>query len=477
MKRWSLICAAFVLGLLGFGLSSNADARPGGGSYGGGGSSYSSSGSGGSSAAVDMALLFILGPILIFAPVVRAALEKKAPPWEIKPTSQRPKLHDIAKRDPNFSQVLLEDFLFELYSRVHAGRSDAETLARLSPYLTPNTRVALSRRGGRATKSVEGVVVGGMSIDHYIVKGSTDHIYVDYEANYTETIERDGPDKRVGFYVRERWAFTRATEAQSPSPAKTLAFNCPSCGAPVANDEEDKCTHCGETNWGGRYAWRCSSILLVEEKSRAPTLSEYVPEEDGPALNPPAGTQAKFENLLKKHHGGSAKVFNARVEAAYHGLNDAWSSLQWDDARAFLTDRLWLSWRYWIRAYSDQDLRNQMLEAKLERVEIARVDSDPFFDVVVVRIYASAIDITVHAITDSLVAGYRNRRRSYSEYWTLIRPTGRDGSQADGACPNCGAMLSVEMVGRCDACRVKVQRGGEFDWVLSKVEQDEAYRA
>lgn len=54
--------------------------------------------------------------------------------------------------------------------------------------------------------------------------------------------------------------------------------------------------------------------------------------------------------------------------------------------------------------------------------------------------------------------------------------TGRDGSDADDQCPNCGAALTMQMAGRCDACRVKVQRGGDFDWVLSKVEQDEAYR-
>ena len=39
-----------------------------------------------------------------------------------------------------------------------------------------------------------------------------------------------------------------------------------------------------------------------------------------------------------------------------------------------------------------------------------------------------------------------------------------------------GAPLEVEMAGRCSACRVKVQRGGDFDWVLAKVQQDEAYR-
>ena len=41
-------------------------------------------------------------------------------------------------------------------------------------------------------------------------------------------------------------------------------------------------------------------------------------------------------------------------------------------------------------------------------------------------------------------------------------------------CPNCGAPLQIDQVGNCTYCRVKVT-AGEFDWVLSRIEQDEAY--
>ena len=41
-------------------------------------------------------------------------------------------------------------------------------------------------------------------------------------------------------------------------------------------------------------------------------------------------------------------------------------------------------------------------------------------------------------------------------------------------CPNCGAGLAINMAGSCSACNAKVT-SGDFDWVLSRIEQDEAY--
>ena len=65
--------------------------------------------------------------------------------------------------------------------------------------------------------------------------------------------------------------------------------------------------------------------------------------------------------------------------------------------------------------------------------------------------------------------------RAYTEYWTLIRGTHRRGpTRTDLACSNCGAPLDVNMAGHCKYCSQKVTTG-DFDWVLSRIEQDEVY--
>jgi predicted amidophosphoribosyltransferase len=45
---------------------------------------------------------------------------------------------------------------------------------------------------------------------------------------------------------------------------------------------------------------------------------------------------------------------------------------------------------------------------------------------------------------------------------------------AQKLCPQCGAELKINMAGRCEYCQAEVT-SGRFDWVLSRIEQDEAY--
>jgi len=64
--------------------------------------------------------------------------------------------------------------------------------------------------------------------------------------------------------------------------------------------------------------------------------------------------------------------------------------------------------------------------------------------------------------------------RAFSEYWTFMRRTGGRRKAEGTGCPSCGAPLDVNMVGECAFCGSHVV-SGEFDWVLSAIEQDEAY--
>lgn len=106
--------------------------------------------------------------------------------------------------------------------------------------------------------------------------------------------------------------------------------------------------------------------------------------------------------------------------------------------------------------------------------ELVDARTDAWLDAVVVRVCASGIDVT-QSEDGRVVSGDPRRERAYSEYWTFIRSARRQGApRDDAACPSCGAPLQVEMAGNCRACRAHVT-GGEFDWVLSKIEQDEVY--
>lgn len=396
-------------------------------------------------------------------------------PAKPKPVSLEP----LRSHDPHFSQILLEDFLYELYARAQESRTSADELALLAPYLDAKVRTALATRGRRTVVAVGGVIVGAMRVAKLVQEDGWDAIEVEYETNYTEAYAA-GSDpmasSRLGFYAKERWHFVRKQGVQSRKPDQTRGFNCPSCGAPVEQSQDDACSYCGEKHGTGDFDWLCNGIEILREETRGPTLTGYAPEEgtfDPTVLD--AERDAQMAALQAHDPEFDRTRFLARVEMIYHELNEAWSSLEWERARPYLSDRLWQSMRYWIHAYEEQSLRNQMLGAKVDRQEIAKVEHDPFFHSITVRVWASAIDQTIHRQSGAVVGGDANRPRDYSEYWTLIRSAQRRGAASvDANCPSCGAALEVNMAGSCEACGVKVT-AGQFDWVLSKIEQDEAY--
>ena len=104
-----------------------------------------------------------------------------------------------------------------------------------------------------------------------------------------------------------------------------------------------------------------------------------------------------------------------------------------------------------------------------------KVKLDSFYESITLRIFAQGYDYTVDS-NGRVVAGSNKNVRRWSEYWTFIRSTkAKPGpAHADLNCPNCGAPLKVNATGICEFCGGKIT-SGEFDWVLSKIEQDESY--
>ena len=156
-------------------------------------------------------------------------------------------------------------------------------------------------------------------------------------------------------------------------------------------------------------------------------------------------------------------------------LQVAWSSRDPLRIRPYVSDNLFQSMLYWLDLYAQARCRNVTEGARILRVDLACVTSDKHYDAVTLRLFASSIDYTL-SDEGKVLSGSRSRQRTYSEYWTLIRGSARKGqSRGDTSCPNCGAPLRIGMSGSCEFCRIKVT-AGEFDWVLSRIEQDDSYR-
>ena len=468
----------------------------GGGSYGGGGGS-----SGGGGGGFLLALIFEILPwpvkLLLFALIIgaviwRAMHSSKQSDWSsaaavpdiapytrtyvpqgARPVSARARLAMLRRFDPDFSIVLFEDFLYALYAEVRYARGRGQ-LARMSAYLAPDL---LARMSAVEPREVRAIVIGAM---RYVgVWGEADAspevtVEIELEANVGEASADPRSDRNV--YVVERWLLARRRSARSRPPARARVLDCPGCGAPLEAVIAGTCTHCKRVVSTGELDWVVRRATVEREESRPPLLTGDVEEEgtDLPTIVDP-GARASLGAISARDPSFVWTAFEQRIALVFAEFQVAWSARDLAKMRPYLSDNLFHAQMYWIAAYQQQGLRNMNENARIESIELARVESDAVYDAITVRVRAAGLDYTIADQGGRVVAGSRSRDRRYTEYWTLIRGAAKKGpTRTDRACPNCGAPLEIEMAGTCKYCRAKVTTG-DFDWVLSRIEQDESY--
>lgn len=514
----ALAAAAAVAGALLLLWLGEADARPGGGhSYSGGGGfsgggGYSGGGSsGGGSSSGGGELIYLLVRLIIEAPQIGvpvAAALIGGYIWFKRQTSADahaswdsvallvppppPAIEQIRQLDPQFSVVLFEDFLFRLYSQAHRVRHDATALAALAPYLSRSAREHLAARVPDGAPAGD-VVIGSLRTSQVLMPprlagpdgverfasrsgdGRPYYVKVTVEIEANMTVVAAG--KETTYYVREQWTLGRDAAAHSRPLGRARTFDCPNCGAPFQSSDEQTCAHCGEVVATGRFDWMVGSIALLHQETRPPLLGGYSPEVGtwGETITHPR-LDFSLAALRRDDPAFTDEAMASRLTRIYTELNAGWSEQDLARIRPFVSDGMYDYLRYWIAAYRRQKLINRLEGMKMTGWRYAKVTRDAHYDAITVRLWATGRDFTVHAESGAVVGGSRSTNRDYSEYWTLVRGASvRGAPRSDRRCPNCGADLKISMAGSCEYCQVHVT-SGEFDWVLSKIEQDEAYR-
>jgi Tim44-like domain len=488
-------------------LATDALARVGGGQgYGGGGSGGDGDG-GGLGALVYLLVRFLLWltiehpaigiplDIIVIALVIYWFARPKKKPVAI--TSSSPVLgldlgpgrapqqsitqafNQLRRFDPNFSEIIFTDFSYALYGRAHEARGKGKNaLDELSPYLSDAARASLLHLNAPNLKAVQGIIVGAMQVAD--VRGLATpkvEISLDFEANYTEFTPQAGDARgEMSYYVRERWDLERKRDVLSPPPEQVTALHCPRCGAPLQKDTAGACAFCGTRIESGEFQWYVRSIRTLSREARGPLLTSTVPEV---GTHYPTVTQPNFPAVRAAFEQNNPSFtwadFQARVRMIFNELQDAWSSLNWERARPHETDNIFQMHRYWIEAYKAQKLRNALDQYQITAMQPVKIKQDTFYQAITLRIFAQGLDYTVDQ-NGNVLAGSRTNMRQWSEYWTFIRNSKAKpvAARSDLNCPNCGAPLKVNATGICEFCGGKIT-SGEFDWVLSKIEQDESY--
>lgn len=500
-RRPALLAAALaILALL---ASDAAWARVGGGeSFSGGGSS--SGGGGGSSD--DSDLIFFLLWLCIEHPaigvpvtliVIVIAIVKKSSAsakkeWTTGAPSasayvppaqrgQRRQLERLRAQDPAFSSVLFEDFLYALYAAAHEARGRG-ALDELSPYLSPAARGRFHKAlpGAPRVIAVEGVIVGSMQVLRVSgVEGAADAVRVSvrFESNLTEAVAADaGQTRERRLYVAESWHLVRKKGAVSRPPDRARKIGCPSCGAALSAVRGNTCSYCQKVVDTGAFDWLVESVDVARRDEQPPAAGGGGGVESGtnlPTLIAPDAPD-RLRELGQRDPEFTLDAFKGRAEMIFRELQAAWSERDWLRVRPYVSDNLFQMQLYWIEGFKALKVRNVLDEVKVQRLELASLVSDAHYDAVTVRIFASCLDYVVRE-DGSLVRGNKQRPTAFSEYWTFIRGRGRSGRPSvEKRCPNCGAPQKIGQAGTCEFCQAKIT-SGEFDWILSRIEQDDVY--
>lgn len=478
-----------------------AFARPGGGeSYHGssssrssGSSSYhSTSSSGGGGGNVDSGLvlelillcfrypplgLLVVGGIVGWVIIQNRTGRSQAdwsvggPPVRVEAPTQaqasRRELTRLVEADPGFSLVLFEDFVYALYAELHVSRARGG-IGRLAAFLSPTVAQELY---DPSLERVDGVVIGAMRYQSVELGPERTFVTLELEANLTEA--RAGGAQR--YYVCDRLVVSRARTARSRPPGRTRKLDCPNCGAPLEGMRGTTCAYCHQEVGGGRLDWLVERVERTSTENQPPAVTTDVPESGNqlPTLVAP-GVEQRMAELTARDPATTPAALTARLGLVFNELQLGWSNRDLARIRPFVTDNLFQYFGYWIDVYLAVQARNVTENARILNIEPVDVLADAVYDAVTVRLFATSLDYTL-ADDGRLLRGSRSRERPYSEYWTLVRGHGVQGRpRAEPACPSCGAPLRIAMAGNCEYCHARVV-SGEFDWVLSRIEQDESY--
>jgi hypothetical protein len=169
-------------------------------------------------------------------------------------------------------------------------------------------------------------------------------------------------------------------------------------------------------------------------------------------------------------------AFAHRAKIGFDKIQKAWSNQDLSGVRAFLSDGVYERFSLQFDEQKALDYRNPTEPTFVLLPKVVELKSDGKFDVLTVRISASARDYRVRLSDHSKIAPDESHvSKGFVEYWTYARWTGaqtkpNSAGLIEGNCPNCGASIASTASAKCPACQAFL-RSGEHDWVLTEITQ------
>lgn len=188
-----------------------------------------------------------------------------------------------------------------------------------------------------------------------------------------------------------------------------------------------------------------------------------------------AGVDGKHEGIAAIHAHDPAfdeNGFLAQVQRLFFAVLEAWTALKPALSQGVMGSLIWEEQKAQVRDYVLKGWRNQLDKLSFTSAVIAGASSDSGFDTVTVRINASSCDYDIDA--RGIVIRGDTQPWDWTEDWIFQRPasavTGQPGTITSQQCPNCGAMVNVDITSICPYCDAAVI-SGKFGWLLTRIDR------
>ena len=196
----------------------------------------------------------------------------------------------------------------------------------------------------------------------------------------------------------------------------------------------------------------------------------------GAAVADATSIAAGLREMRTADPGFDRDRFAERVRAGFTKLQSAWCEQNLQSVRPFISDGIHERFSLQFAEQRALGYRPHMEGLNILECRIAQVECTPVFDVVTMRIGASARDLRISAADGKPIPG-SEEAESFVEYWSFIRTRGSQtllnkAGLIEGHCPNCGAAIELNQGAKCQYCQALL-RSGQYDWVLAEITQEE----
>ena len=191
--------------------------------------------------------------------------------------------------------------------------------------------------------------------------------------------------------------------------------------------------------------------------------------------------QVQIENKIQMTDPNFNKEeFIAWSKNLFVKLQQAWTDRDWSVIRTFETESLFEQHKNQLQGYITNNQINVMDRICVNYAHLYAYRQEGDKEVLTVRLNSRMQDYIIDATTKEVIKGDKETERVNTYLLTFIRKNGiktKEGTAELNTtnCPNCGAPTQITSAGKCEYCG-SVITTGEYDWVLSNLERENAAR-